>query len=332
MMRVLKNKAVFVPTVIGISVTTVGFIILLFISPIAASVMLLCCLVIMSVFLFSQYSEYSKLNRLCDDIDKILDGDDSISFDSYEEGDISLLKTEISKMTTRIREQNRALAKEKSFLQDSLADISHQLRTPLTSMSIILTMLRTKELSDEDKKRYIRDLSLLTGKTEWLIDTLLKLSSFEAEAISMKREDFFCKELLESATEPLMIMAELKDVHIKISAEEVKLSADFNWCCEAIKNIVKNSIEHSKTDSTIEITATENPLFVTIAIEGGNNKIAEKDFPHIFERFYKSDNVNHQGYGIGLALAKKIISAHDGVIKAENTDKGVRFTLIFNKN
>ena len=164
------------------------------------------------------------------------------------------------------------------------------------------------------------------------IDTLLKLSSFEAEAISMKREDFFCKELLESSTEPLMIMAELKDVHIKINAEEVKLSADFNWCCEAIKNIVKNSIEHSKTDSTIEITATENPLFVTIAIEGGNNKIVEKDFPHIFERFYKSDNVNHQGYGIGLALAKKIISAHDGVIKAENTDKGVRFTLIFNKN
>ena len=245
----LKNKAVFVPTVCGISITVAGFIILLFISPIAASVMLLCCLVIMGAFLFSQYGEYNKLDRLCDDIDRILDGDDSISFDSYEEGDISLLKTEINKMTTRIREQNRELAKEKSFLQDSLADISHQLRTPLTSMSIILTMLRTKELSDEDKKRYIRDLSLLTGKTEWLIDTLLKLSSFEAEAITMKKEDFFCKELIESATEPLMIMAELKDVHIKISAGEVKLSADFNWCCEAIKNIVKNSIELSKADS-----------------------------------------------------------------------------------
>ncbi len=331
MMRVFKNKEVFVPFVCGISITVAGFIILLFISPIAASIMLLCCLVIMGVFLFSQYGEYNKLNRLCDDIDKILDGDDSISFDSYDEGDISLLKTEINKMTIRIREQNRALAKEKTFLQDSLADISHQLRTPLTSMSIILTMLRTKELSDPDRKRYIRDLSLLTEKTEWLIDTLLKLSSFEASAITMEKTEFNCKELLESATEPLMIMAELKGTHIGINAGEVKLYADFRWCCEAVKNIVKNCIEHSKVDSKIEITAIENPLFVTIAIEGGNNRIEEKDFPHIFERFYKSDNVNHQGYGIGLALAKKIISAHDGVIKAENTDKGVRFTLIFNK-
>lgn len=328
----LKNRAVFISLVSGLSVTAAGFIILLFISPLAALNMLLCCLIIIGVFLFSQYGEYNKLNRLCDEIDKILDGDDSICLDSFEEGDINILKTEINKMTIRIREQNKELAKDKAFLQDSLADISHQLRTPLTSMSIILTMLRTKELSDSDKKRYIRDLSLLTGKTEWLIDTLLKLSSFEAEAITIKKEEFLCKELIENATEPLMIMAELKGTELITNAGEVKLCADLKWCCEALKNIVKNCIEHSRADSKIVISAEENPLFVTITIEGGNNRIAEKDFPHIFERFYKSDNVNHQGYGIGLALSKEIISAHDGVIKAENTDKGVKFSLIFNKN
>ena len=326
-----KNKAVFVPTVCGISVTVTGFILLLFISPVCAAVMLLCCVIITGVFLFSQYGEYGKLSKLCDNIDKILDGDDSISFDSYEEGDISLLKTEINKMTTKIREQNKELAKDKAYLQDSLADISHQLRTPLTSMSIILTMLRTKELSDSDKKRYIRDLSMLISKTEWLIDTLLKLSSFEAKAITMEKKEFSCNELIKSATEPLLIMAELKETELVMVSGNEKLVADFRWCNEALKNIIKNCIEHSNNSSEIVISSEENALAVTITIEGGGNRILEKDFPHIFERYYKTDNVNHQGYGIGLALSKQIINEHDGIIKAENTDKGVKFTIVFYK-
>ena len=327
-----RNKELKTMIIVQIIITVAACIICFFINAIASVIIALASALIIITGLIANKTRYDKLGALCDDIDKILGGDDSIYFDSYEEGEISILKTEIGKMTTRIREQNRMLLEDKELLKDSLADISHQLRTPLTSMSIILTMLRTKELSDSDRKKYVRDLSMLISKTEWLIDTLLKLSSFEPKAITMERKNFLCSELIAASTEPLLIMAEIKDVKIITDCDKEMLAADFRWCNEALQNIIKNCIEHSKSGSEIRIRSEENALSVAISVEGGGNRISEKDFPHIFERFYKSDNVNHQGYGIGLALAKKIISAHDGVIKAENADKGVRFTLIFNKD
>ena len=138
--------------------------------------------------------------------------------------------------------------------------------------------------------------------------------------------------LIKSATEPLLIMAELKETELVTVSDNEKLVADFRWCNEALKNIIKNCIEHSNNGSKITISSEENALAVTITVEGGGNRISEKDFPHIFERYYKTDNVNHQGYGIGLALSKQIINEHGGIIRAENTDKGVKFTIIFYKS
>lgn len=328
----LRNKELCFQLAAQILISVIACVICVFISLTACIIVAVSSLLIIIAGLVAAKARCNKLSLLCDDIDKILNGDDSISFDSYEEGDISILKTEIGKMTTKIREQNNKLKSDKSILKDSLADISHQLKTPLTSMSIILTMLRTKELSDSDKKRYIRDLSMLISKTEWLIDTLLKLSSFEAKAITMEKKEFSCSELIKSATEPLMIMAELKETELVTVAGDEKLVADFRWCNEALQNIIKNCIEHSNSGSEIVISPEENALAVTITVEGGGNRISEKDFPHIFERYYKTDNVNHQGYGIGLALSKQIINEHGGVIRAENTDKGVKFTIIFYKS
>ncbi len=327
----LRNKELGTLLLIQISISVTACVICFFINPIACVIVGVTSSLIIIAGLIENKARYDKLSLLCDDIDKILGGDDSISFESYEEGEISILKTEIGKMTTKIREQNNKLKNDKIILKDSLADISHQLKTPLTSMSIILTMLRTKELSEGDRKKYIRDLSMLISKTEWLIDTLLKLSSFEAKAITMEKKEFLCSELIKSATEPLLIMAELKETELITEYGEESLTADFRWCNEALQNIIKNCIEHSNSGSKIVISSGENALAVTITVEGGGNRISEKDFPHIFERYYKTDNVNHQGYGIGLALSKQIVNEHDGIIRAENTDKGVKFTIIFYK-
>ncbi|MBE6890153.1 MAG: HAMP domain-containing histidine kinase [Ruminococcaceae bacterium] len=275
---------------------------------------------------------YRKLAVLCDDIDRVLGGDDSVSFSSCDEGEISILKSEIHKMTKRIREQNTALKAEREYLKDVLADISHQLKTPLTSMSLILTVLRTKELSDRDRITNLRKLSDILSRTEWLIETLLKMSSFDAGAVELHKEDIPCRSLISTAVSSLDIMAEIRGVEIKTETEADKIFCDKNWTVEALRNIIKNCIEHTENSGTIEIKAKESPVAVTINISDNGSGISDKDLPHIFERFYKADNVLHQGYGIGLAFSRQIITAQGGIIKAKGVEPhGSQFTLIFYK-
>ncbi|MBQ8170531.1 MAG: HAMP domain-containing histidine kinase [Oscillospiraceae bacterium] len=275
---------------------------------------------------------YRKLTSLCDDIDKVLNGDDTVSFSCCEEGEISILRSEIHKMTKRIREQNSALTAEREHLKDVMADISHQLKTPLTSMSLILTVLRTKELSDKERITNLRKLSDILSKTEWLIETLLKMSSFDAGAVEIHKEEIPCRSLINNAVSSLEIMAELRGVELITQANADTVCADLNWTTEALRNIIKNCIEHTPSGGHISITAEETPVAVTIKITDNGIGISEKDLPHIFKRFYKADNVLHQGYGIGLAFSRQIITAQGGIIKAKNAKPhGSEFSLVFYK-
>lgn len=289
-------------------------------------------IVLILIHIIFHKKRYKKLAVLCDDIDKVLGGDDSVSFSSCEEGEISILKSEIHKMTKRIREQNRTLKAEREYLKDVLADISHQLKTPLTSMSLILTVLRTKALSDKERITNLRKLSDILSKTEWLIETLLKMSSFDAGAVELHKEDISCRSLISSAVSSLDIMAEIRGVAINTEIEADKIFCDHNWTVEALRNIIKNCIEHTENGGTIEVKAEESPVAVTISISDNGSGISDKDLPHIFERFYKADNVLQQGHGIGLAFSRQIITAQGGIIKAKNIKPhGSQFTLIFYK-
>lgn len=275
---------------------------------------------------------YRKLTSLCDDIDKVLNGDDTVSFSCCEEGEISILRSEIHKMTKRIREQNSALTAEREHLKDVMADISHQLKTPLTSMSLILTVLRTKELSDKERITSLRKLSDILSKTEWLIETLLKMSSFDAGAVEIHKEEIPCRSLINNAVSSLEIMAELRGVELITQSDADTVCADLNWTVEALKNIIKNCIEHTENGGVIRIKADETPVAVTISVSDNGSGISDKDLPHIFERFYKTDNVLHQGYGIGLAFSRQIITAQGGIIKAKNAKPhGSEFSLVFYK-
>ena len=274
-----------------------------------------------------------KVIRLCDDIDRILHGYDTIRFDEYKEGELSILSAEIHKMTVRLREQNSALLKEKQSAKEALEDISHQLRTPLTSVMMILGLMRSHGLTEENRMQYLRELYELLARMKWLIETMLGLSRIEADAVKFKKDNVSCRELIRSSAETVSVTAELKGVEIKTIIDgEPFFIGDLHYTSEAVVNLLKNAIEHTPPGGTITIRSCGSSLSSDIVISDTGEGIPEQELPHIFERFYRSSEYTKNGYGIGLAFAKKVITAQDGSLKASNqVTNGAVFRISFYK-
>ena len=271
--------------------------------------------------------------ELCDSIDRILRHDDVISFDEYNEGELSVLSAEIHKMTIRLREQNAELKAEKQFAKEALEDISHQLRTPLTSVMMILGLLHSSELTQQEREEYLRDLYELLARMKWLIETMLSLSRIEADAVKFAKNTVSCRELIAQSIETVSVTAELKSVEIRTEINgEPEFIGDLHYTSEAIVNLLKNAIEHTPQGGTVTVTAKGSNIAAEVTITDTGEGIPEKELPHIFERFYRSSEYTKNGFGIGLAFAKKVISAQDGSLKAANhKPHGAMFDIHFYK-
>lgn len=272
--------------------------------------------------------------KLCDDIDRILRSNDIISFDEYKEGELSVLSAEIHKMTIRLREQNAELKNEKQFAKEALEDISHQLRTPLTSVMMILGLMRSSDLTDTERVEYLRDLYELLARMKWLIETMLSISRIDADAVKFAKDAVSCRELIEKSVEMVSVMAELKGVEIRTKInEDPEFIGDMHYTSEAVVNLLKNAIEHTPQGGTVTVTANGSNISSNITIADTGEGIPEKELPHIFERFYRSSEYTKNGFGIGLAFAKKVISAQDGSLKASNRKPhGAVFDIHFYKS
>ena len=275
----------------------------------------------------------SHVMQLCDDIDRILRNDDLISFDEYQEGELSVLSAEIHKMTIRLREQNAELQNEKQFAKEALEDISHQLRTPLTSVMMILGLMNSSELTEKERMEYLRNLYELLARMKWLIETMLSLSRIEADAVKFAKDTVSCRKLIEQSVDTVSVSAELKGVEIRTEIDgEPAFVGDLHYTSEAIVNLLKNAIEHTPEGGTITVSANGNNISSNIIIADTGEGIPEHELPHIFERFYRSSEYTQKGFGIGLAFAKKVISAQDGNLKASNRKpRGAVFDIRFYK-
>ena len=282
-------------------------------------------------WLFAQRRD--NVMKLCDDIDRILRNDDTISFDEYKEGELSVLSADIHKMTIRLREQNAALLTEKQFAKEALEDISHQLRTPLTSVMMILGLMNDSGLTEQERMEYLRDLYELLARMKWLIETMLSLSRIEADAVKFAKNTVSCRELIAQSIETVSVTAELKSVEIRTEINgEPEFIGDLHYTSEAIVNLLKNAIEHTPQGGTVTVTANGSNISSNITIADTGEGIPEKELPHIFERFYRSSEYTKNGFGIGLAFAKKVISAQDGSLKAANhKPHGAMFDIHFYK-
>ncbi|NLE24934.1 MAG: HAMP domain-containing histidine kinase [Clostridiaceae bacterium] len=277
------------------------------------------------------FRRYKKLAGLGSEIDKILHGKESIDLGEYCEGELSFLQSEILKLTIQLKKQAWSLKQDKKYLADSIADISHQIRTPLTSINIILSLISKPDVSEERKKDLFNELETLLGRIDWLITTLLKISKLDAGTVQFKKEKILLSELVSLAVAPIAISLELREQEIisKIAGNE-SFMGDLSWTVEAVGNILKNSMEHTQRGGSIKITALENALFTELIITDNGPGIDKDDLPHLFERFYKGKNSADHSIGIGLALARMIIVNQNGTIKAENAPEGgAKFTIRF---
>lgn len=307
-------------------------VIFLWFSREAAFILLGFSLVLLLLHDLSRRRTMKELSRLSTAVDRVLRNTEQLVIEEFDEGEISLLSSEIRKMTIRLREKNTALQKEQQFMKESLEDISHQLRTPLTSMILLVGLLRDPS-KKAHQREYLQELSKLLSHMQWLIETLLTLSRVEAGAVRFQEVPVRCRDLLAAALEPLSVALELKDIAVTVNVEgEPSFPGDMHYCTEALVNLLKNCMEHTPEGGSITIEAKENPICTCILITDSGNGISAEDLPHIFERFYRSSEFAKNGYGIGLAFARKVITAQNGRIKVRNADPhGAQFELCFYK-
>ena len=278
-----------------------------------------------------QYKRYKRIASLASDINKVLHGDNSISLENYSEGELAILHSEIYKMTVRLREQQNNLINDKKYLADSIADISHQIRTPLTSINLLVQLLSAPNLTDERRQELTHELYGMLSRIDWLITTLLKISKLDAGTVTFKEEKVSLQTLINKSCSTLLVPIELRGQELVINTNG-DFVGDLSWTCEAIGNIVKNCMEHTQESGKIEIEACENALYTEITIKDNGTGIAKEDMPHIFERFYKGKDSDDKSFGVGLALSRMIITSQKGTVKAENRNPhGAKFTIRFYK-
>lgn len=330
MMKLMRNPEIEKTFFIKIIISLTGIIFTACIDIRCGLITLVMCVLLITVWLVSVRKRYRKFAELSSDIDKILHGNNHISLEKYEEGEIAVLQSELYKMVNCLRQQQQKLKDDKIYLADSIADISHQIRTPITSINLLVSMLSEPDLTDGKRLEITHRLYELLSRIDWLITSLLKISRLDTGTVKFNKENISLKELLKRSCVPLSIPIELRDQRLIINADG-NFSGDISWTCEAIGNIVKNCMEHTPSGKDIKINASDNPVYTEIVISDNGGGIDEKDLPHIFERFYKGNDSGEKGFGIGLALARMIITGQNGTVKAENKNDGAVFTIRFYK-
>lgn len=251
-----------------------------------------------------------------------------------QEGQIGLLKTELLKMTNILKEKAELLQKEKIFLNDTMSDISHQLRTPMTSL-IILNDLMYDDLPNEVKFDFLDKIKHQLNRMDWLIKSMLKLSKVDAKVIEFKKEKVNIKELIHRAISPTIVPMEMKNQNLIIEGDDTSsYIGDMSWSVEALVNIIKNCVEHTKENGQIYISYEENLIYSKITIKDSGEGIDKNDIAHIFKRFYRGKSSSKtESVGIGIAMAKSIINSQNGDISVSSEkNKGTTFNITFHKN
>lgn len=287
--------------------------------------------VLLTVFFFYTRKRYKNIEKLNDYLVRVLSDNEDSEILDQEEGELSILKTNIYKTTSTLKFQKELLSDDKKNLAAAIADISHQLKTPLTSMMVMNDLL-VDEQDEEKRCEFLQTQSSQLNRMNWLIQTLLKLSKLDAGTIVLKKEDVSSLELIEEAVKPFGIQFELRNIKYKSDISDLTIRCDKNWTVEAIQNIIKNCIEHMDDGGELSVSMVDTNIFTQFTVRDTGCGIAVEDIPYIFERFYKGKNAGKDSVGIGLALSKSIIEGEQGEITVESAEGvGTKFLIKFYK-
>ena len=251
----------------------------------------------------------------------------------FEDGEYSSLKSEIYKLGLSLKEQSVNLLNDKVKLKESIEDISHQIRTPLTAILInIDNILDSKDMCEKDRIRFIKEIKKETLCIKNLVDSLLKLSRFNVNAITFNKKKVYLDEIINKSIDNVAALLDLRDIKVNISYyKNSYLYLDPIWEVEAITNILKNAIEHSKIGNNVDINIIDNKAYYQLEIINYDSYIKNEDIDNIFKRFYIEDNLCKERFGIGLPLAKKIIEKDGGIIDVKSNEGTTIFIIKYFK-
>ena len=296
-------------------------------------VLLVISIVIFLLIFFYDKKEKRELDKIVDYLKELNRGNYDLKIDLNSEGILSILKNEIYTTTVMLREMASREYLDKITLKENLANISHQLKTPLTSISILVDNLCDEEVDKKTELEFLNDIKRQVDNINYLVIVLLKLSRFDANVITFKKDDINVKKLILECMKNLDVIREVKNINIHVSgANDVEFIGDYKWESEAISNILKNAIEHTLNGKFIYISFKDKSIYTEIIIEDEGLGMNEKEKNRIFERFYKGSSTNSNNFGIGLSLAKEIITKDNGkiIVKSE-VGEGTKFIIRYYK-
>ena len=290
--------------------------------------------VFMGGLFFYLAGRQKRLRDLCGYMEELVRGNYKLEIRGNADDELSGLKNEVYKLTVFFREQAERAAENRRALADSVADISHQLKTPLTSVTVLVDDLADNEDMDADTRRsFLTEISRQLAGVSWLTAVMLKLSRLDAGVVELEKEPLRVADLMEEVCGRLELTAELRQVEFSRDiAEDLQISGDSQWLTEAFLNVVKNAVEHSEAGGKVEISASRNEVYTMVTVRNRGKVISEEDRKHLFERFYRGASAGKDSVGIGLALTKEILNRQDGSISVESDrERGTIFFIKFFK-
>ncbi len=325
------NKDAKITALLGIGITAILSIICFIINVWAGAFCLALGIALTGVYFYNIKKRNDKINELNNYLSLMCSGNFDLDIMDNSEGEMSILKNNLYKIMTLLKTQNEQLNTDKLYLADSLADISHQLKTPLTSMMVMSDLL--KDEKNEDKRNeFLSIIEVQLDKMKWLITNLLKISKLDAGTTEFKHEKFNISPVLEKSLKPFYVTCDIREIEIDNEINDFEFVGDDNWTGEAIENIIKNCIEHTENNGKIKFFSERTNVYNSLFIQDNGCGIAKEDLPHIFERFYHGKNSSSESVGIGLALAKTVLEKEKGdIIVNSELGKGSIFELRFYK-
>lgn len=325
------NKDIKIIALMGFLETIVATVVTLFFNVVCSVVTFLLGAILTLTFYIVTKKRYKKIADLNNYLSLVCAGNYMIDIKDNTEGELSILKNNLYKVIVLLRSKNELLEKDKIYLADSLADISHQLKTPLTSLMVMVDLLKDEKNIDKQKE-FISIIEIQISKIKWLVENLLKLSKLDAGTIKFKKEKIDVLSVITKSLSPFLVQMEMKNISLETTINDFSFTGDLNWTSEAVENIIKNCIEHTADNGKLNIETGVTNIYSYIKITDNGCGIKKKDLPHIFERFYQGENSSKESVGIGLALAKTIVENQGGSIEVTSEENvGTEFIIKFNK-
>lgn len=319
----LRNREILWLFVTMCSISLVAIVISAMMSlPVAVLTCITSALLITCSLVFTRW-RYREIENLSSYLRQISNGNYTLDVRDNQEGELSILKNDIYKVTLMLSEHSALLQHDKVQLTNAISDISHQLKTPLTSMTVMADLLSESELPPEKRTEFTRNIRIQLERIGWLVSSLLKFSKIDAGTVQFKKDPISVRTLFQKSLEPVLIPMDIKEQTVSIKGDDaVSFLGDLNWTAEAVINILKNCVEHTPEGGEISISFAENALYTELIIADNGKGIPKEELPYVFQRFYKGNNASEDSVGIGLALSHSIITSQNGDINIKS-EKGI---------